>query len=154
MVSVLAMSAIDRGLNPRSDQTIDYDIGIRCFFDYHVSLRNKIKDWLAWNPKNVSYMRDMSFVDLFQWASSIEIQLSMLVLYKVVIILVHVLPDLDGGVGDTTLYDKICLWLAAGWMLTLSNIFLHRCDIAEILLNVTLNTIATLHMLLWTITYA
>jgi hypothetical protein len=61
MVSVLALGAIDRGLNPRLGQTIDYNIDIRCCFDYHVSLRNKIKDWLAWNPKNVSYMRDMSF---------------------------------------------------------------------------------------------
>ena len=61
MVSVLALSAIDRRLNPWSGQTIDYNIDIRCFFDYHVLLRNKIKDWLAWNPKNVSYMRDMSF---------------------------------------------------------------------------------------------
>ena len=44
MDSVLAVSAVDRGLNPRSGQTIDYNIGIRCFFGYHVSLRNKIKD--------------------------------------------------------------------------------------------------------------
>ena len=50
MASVLALSAGHRGLNPRSGQTID--IGIRCFFDYHVALRNKINDWLAGNQDN------------------------------------------------------------------------------------------------------
>jgi hypothetical protein len=80
MVSVLALSAVDHGLNPRSGQTIDYNIGIRCFFGYHVSLRNKIKDWFACNQENVSEWGEMSFRGLlFQWASTIEIQLSMLV---------------------------------------------------------------------------
>ena len=32
MVSVLALSAVYRGFEPRSDQTIDYTIGICCFF--------------------------------------------------------------------------------------------------------------------------
>ena len=31
MVSVLAMSAVDRGFEPRSGQTKDYKIGIYCF---------------------------------------------------------------------------------------------------------------------------
>ena len=79
MVSVVAVSAVDRGLN-RSGQTIDYNIGIHCFFGYHLSLRNKIKDWFAWNQENMSEQGEMSFrVLLFQWASTIEIQLSMLV---------------------------------------------------------------------------
>ena len=36
MVSVLASSAVDRGLDPRSGQTKDYKIGICCFFAKHV----------------------------------------------------------------------------------------------------------------------
>ena len=31
MVSVLAACVVDRGFEPRSDQTIDYKIGICCF---------------------------------------------------------------------------------------------------------------------------
>ena len=33
MASVLASSAVDRGFEPRLDQTNDYEIGICCFFD-------------------------------------------------------------------------------------------------------------------------
>jgi hypothetical protein len=80
MVSVLAVSAVDRGLNLRSGQTIDYSIGIPYYFDYHVSLRNEIKDWFACNQENMSHWGEMSFRGLlFQWASTMEIQLSMLV---------------------------------------------------------------------------
>ena len=32
MVSVLALSAVDRGFESQSDQTKDYKIGICCFF--------------------------------------------------------------------------------------------------------------------------
>ena len=35
MVSVLASSALDRGFEPRSGQTKDYNIGIRCFSTKH-----------------------------------------------------------------------------------------------------------------------
>jgi len=35
-------------------QTKDYKIGICCFSTKHVALRRKGKDWLAWNPENVS----------------------------------------------------------------------------------------------------
>jgi len=45
----------------------------------HVALRSKRKDWLAWN-KDVSEWSDMSTSGLFfQWASTIKIQLNMLV---------------------------------------------------------------------------
>jgi len=39
MVSVLASSAVCRGLEPRSGQTRDYQIGICCFYAKHVALR-------------------------------------------------------------------------------------------------------------------
>jgi hypothetical protein len=41
MVSVLASSAVDRGFEPRSDQTKDYNIGICCFSAKHTALKRK-----------------------------------------------------------------------------------------------------------------
>ena len=80
MVSMLASSAIDRGFEPRSGQTKDYTIGICCFSAKHAALRRKSKDWLARNQNNVSEWSDISTRGLlFQWASFIKIQLSMLV---------------------------------------------------------------------------
>ena len=60
MVSVLALSAVNRGFEPRSGQTKDYKIGIRCFSAKHVALRSKSKDWLARNQNNLSEWGDMS----------------------------------------------------------------------------------------------
>jgi hypothetical protein len=54
MVSVLTVSAVNRGFEPRSGQTKDYKIGICCFFTKHATLRRKSKDWLASNQDNVS----------------------------------------------------------------------------------------------------
>ena len=59
MVSVLAYSAVDRGLKPRSAQTKDYKIGICFFFAKHAALRSKSKDWLARIQNNVSEWSDM-----------------------------------------------------------------------------------------------
>ena len=41
MVNVLASSAVDRGFEPRSGQTKDYEIGICCFFAKHAALWRK-----------------------------------------------------------------------------------------------------------------
>ena len=80
MVSVLASSAVDRGFEPLSGQTKDYKIGICCFSAKHAAFRRKNKDWLTRNQDNVSEWEDMSIRELlFQWASTIKIQLSMLV---------------------------------------------------------------------------
>ena len=65
MVSVLALSTIDRGFEPRSGPTIDYEIGICCFFAKHTVLRTTSKDWLAQNQDNVSEWGDMSICGLF-----------------------------------------------------------------------------------------
>ena len=54
MVSVLALSAVDRGFEPWSGQTKDYKIGICCYPAKHTALRRKSKDWLAQNQDNVS----------------------------------------------------------------------------------------------------
>jgi hypothetical protein len=58
----------------------DYEIGICCFSVKHTALRRKNKDWLGRNQDNVSEWGDM-FIRrlLFQCASTIKIQLSMLV---------------------------------------------------------------------------
>ena len=58
MVSVLASSEVDRGIEPQSGQTKDYEIGIGCFSAKHEALRRKSKDWF--NQNNVSEWIDMS----------------------------------------------------------------------------------------------
>ena len=59
MVNVLVSSAVDRGFEPQSGQTKDYEIGICCFSTKHAALRRKSKDWLARNQSNVSEWDDM-----------------------------------------------------------------------------------------------
>ena len=74
IVSVLASSVVERGF------TKDYTIGFCCFFAKYAALRRKSKDWLARNQNNVSKWGDMSIRGLlFQWASTIKIQLCALV---------------------------------------------------------------------------
>jgi hypothetical protein len=59
-VNIFTSSAVDRGLEARSGQTKDYNIGI-CFFSAkHAALRRKSKDWVARNQDNVSEWGDMS----------------------------------------------------------------------------------------------
>ena len=83
MASVLTSSVVEHGFGPISGQTKDYEIGMYCFSDQHVALRRKSKDWLARNYDNVSEWHYMSICGLlFQWASTIKIQLSVLGQYK------------------------------------------------------------------------
>jgi hypothetical protein len=64
----------------RSGQTRDYNIGICYFSAKHTALMSKSKEWLARNQNNVSEWSDMSSLGLlFQWVSTIKIQLSVLV---------------------------------------------------------------------------
>ena len=80
MVSMLVSSAVDRGFEPRLSQTKDYRIGICWFSAKHASLRKNNNDWLARNQDNVSDWDDMSIRGLlFQWVSTIKIELSLLV---------------------------------------------------------------------------
>ena len=89
MVSVLASSAVDRGFDLWSGQTKDYKINICCFSAKHATLGRRSKDWLAWNQNNVSEWSDISTRGLlFQWASTVKIQLSMLVWYKADLIII------------------------------------------------------------------
>jgi hypothetical protein len=76
MVSVLISSAVDCGFEPQKGQTKDYEISICYFSAKHAALRRKSKDWLAQNQGNVSKWDDISIHGLlFQWGSTIKIQL-------------------------------------------------------------------------------
>ena len=69
MVSVLVSSEIDRGFEPRSGETKDYEIGICCFssrYSTYAALTSKSKDWLAQNQYNVFDWSNMSIRGLFQ----------------------------------------------------------------------------------------
>jgi hypothetical protein len=80
MANVFVSSVVDRWFEPRSGQTKDYKIGICCFPSKHTSFRSKSKDWLTRNRDNMSEWDDISIRELlFQWASTIKIQLSVLV---------------------------------------------------------------------------
>jgi hypothetical protein len=52
MVSVLALSAVDREFESRSCQTKDYKIGFCCFSAKQSALRRKNKNWLPLNQDN------------------------------------------------------------------------------------------------------
>jgi hypothetical protein len=58
MVSVLASSVVDCGLEHQSSQTKDWNIGICCFYAKHAALRSKSKDGLSQN--NVTDLNDTS----------------------------------------------------------------------------------------------
>jgi hypothetical protein len=80
MVSMLGLSAVDREFEPRSGHTKDFKIDMCCFSAKHTTLRRKNTDWLARNQNDVSEWSDMSTPGLlFQWATTIKIQLSVLV---------------------------------------------------------------------------
>jgi hypothetical protein len=95
MVSMLPSSAIDRGFEPWLGQTKDYKIGLCCFSAKHAALKRKSKDWLARNQNNVSEWSDMSSRRLlFQWASTIKVQLSVLVYNKADLIIISLIINL------------------------------------------------------------
>ena len=66
MVSVLASSVIDRGFEPRSDQTKDYkNVFVVSFSAKHAAFRRKNQDWLARNQNNVCEWSNTSTCGLF-----------------------------------------------------------------------------------------
>ena len=89
VVFMLAASPVDHGFEPWSGQIKDCKIGMCCFSAKHIALRRKNKDLLARNQDNVSEWGDMSIRGLlFQWASTIKIQLSVFVYYKADLIVI------------------------------------------------------------------
>ena len=57
---VFASSVVDRGFEPRLDQTKDYKIGICYFSAKHAALRSKGKDWLTRTQDNMSECSNMA----------------------------------------------------------------------------------------------
>jgi hypothetical protein len=79
MTSMFASIVVDRGFEPQSGQPKDYEISICCFSTKHISLKRKSKDWLARNHDKVLECDDIFIRGLlFQWASTINIHLSLL----------------------------------------------------------------------------
>ena len=70
--------AVYRGFEPQSGQTKNCKIGFCCFSAKHVAFRRKSKDWLTWNQNNLSKWNMSTRGQLFQCASTIKIQLSVL----------------------------------------------------------------------------
>jgi hypothetical protein len=62
MVNVVASSVVDRGFEPRSGQTQDYEHSICFFSTKKAALRRK--SWLARNQDHVSEWGDMSIREL------------------------------------------------------------------------------------------
>jgi hypothetical protein len=60
MVSMLPSSAVEHGLEFRSGQPKDYEIGICSFSAKHAALRRKSEDWLARNHDDMSEWGVMS----------------------------------------------------------------------------------------------
>ena len=60
MVSVLAWSMLDCGVEPREGQNKDYKIGNCCFSGKHAAFRHKSKAWLSRNEGNEFEWSDMS----------------------------------------------------------------------------------------------
>jgi hypothetical protein len=84
MVSLFSSSVIYYGFESRSGQTKDYQICIICFSTKLTSLSSKRQDWKTLRLRNVDNMSEwieMYYTDglLFQLASNIKIQLSVLV---------------------------------------------------------------------------
>ena len=81
VVKWLGSSSVEDHLSePQSGKTKDYKFIICCLSAKHTAARSKSKDWVAQNQNNVSWWSNMSTCGLlFQWASSIKSQLSMLI---------------------------------------------------------------------------
>ena len=69
MVSVLVLSAVDLGFEPRSDKPNDYAIGTCGLSAKHAALKKKSKDWLDRNQDNVSESGGMDIRGLLFFVS-------------------------------------------------------------------------------------
>ena len=108
---------VDRGSYHLLGQTKAYKIGICHFSAKHAALRRKSKDWLARNQNNVSEWSDMSTRGpLYQWASTIKIQLSMLVENKEELIIISL---------QINLFSPWYRWKIAELVLSTNNSLTH-----------------------------
>ena len=80
VVNMLTSTVVDGGFDPQFGQSKDYKIDICWFFVKHTALGSKSAHWLARYQDNMFEWSDMSNRWLlFQWASTIKIQLNVLV---------------------------------------------------------------------------
>jgi len=83
-ISVLTSSVVDLWFEPQLDQTKYSEIWNCSFPAKHTALLSKGNDWLVRNQGNVSQWNDMCTHGLlFQWATTIKIQLRALVITKI-----------------------------------------------------------------------
>ena len=114
MVSMLALSAVDCVFESWSGQTKNYKIGICCFSTKHAAFRRKSKDWLDQNQDNVSESGNMSIRRLlFQWTSTIKIQLSVLVYYKADLIIIILLKIAELVLSDNHSFTQSVHWVCS-----------------------------------------
>ena len=89
IASVIASRTVNRWFEARLGQTKENKIGICWFSAKHTPLRRNIKDLMDRNQDNVSEWGDISIRRLlFQRASTIQIQLSVLIQYKADLIII------------------------------------------------------------------
>ena len=100
MVCVVSSSPVDRWFELQSGQTKDFKIGICWFSAKQAASSRKGIDLLAQNQENMSDWSDMfTRGQLFQWASTIKIKLSVLVQYKADIVIYIHFSNGNGGPG-------------------------------------------------------
>ena len=121
-VSLLGTSTVDRRFEPQSCQTQDYKIGICCFSTKHAALRRKSRDWSAQDQNNVSEWGDMSTRGLlFQWASTIKIQLSLLIYNEADLIIISLTislfsPWYNWNIAELVLNNNHSLTHSLKWL--------------------------------------
>ena len=104
MVIVLLSSVTDRGIEPFR---IKLKTKTNCICCFSKSSKSKRKDWLTRNQNNVYERSDMSFHRLLiQWASTIKIQLSVVVQFKADIVIIS--SNVSCSRHDMV---KQCLWV-------------------------------------------
>ena len=144
MVTVIASNSVDRGFEPRSDQTKDYKMCMCCFSSKHTSLRRKSRYCLDGNQVNVSGLGDLSIRRLvFHCASTTKIQLRVLVLYKADLIIISL---------KINLFSPWYTWKIAELPLSNNHSLTHNCScdrhwlqgVRVMMCNVTFNNISVI----------
>ena len=107
--NVLSPSAVDRGVEPHSGQTKNCKIGMCCFSDKRAALRRKSKDWLT-RIQYVSWWDGGGATCLWrtvvQWASTIKIQLSVLVWYRADLMIISLKINYSWTIAELVLNNN------------------------------------------------
>jgi hypothetical protein len=148
MVSVLASSAVGRVFESRSSQTKCYKICICCCFSMYAALRKKNKDWVVWLASMALWSDIPTHRRLNKWATTVTIQLSVLVWYKADIVIINlffaiklemVVISKSQVTFCLTSHHIITYWIYTPIQLHCRLCFWKRNEISEILLTLALN---------------